>query len=164
MPPLVLLGIVIAVPVLLIFVLRINAAIVFLSLCLGSVLVHFVNNDAKSFANFMSGNKIISGYGITLALLLLPAILTMVMMIATVHGKIRSVINILPALAASLLAVLLAVPLFAPGLRGAIDNTVLWKELLRAEVLIVGFGSFISLMFLWLQRPKRHDKEKHRRH
>ncbi len=164
MPPLVVLALMAAIPVILIFVLRINAAIVFLSLCLGSVLVRFVNGDAQSFVNLVSGNKSLSGYGVSLGLLLLPAVLTMIMMIATVRGKVRVTINLLPAIAASLLAVLLAVPLMSAGLKGAIELTPVWQDLVRAEVLIVGVGSFISLLFLWLQRPKRSHDDKHRRH
>lgn len=36
-------------PVVLLMVLRVNAALVFLSLCLGDVLVQFTANDANSF-------------------------------------------------------------------------------------------------------------------
>lgn len=165
MPPLVLLGIMAAAPVILIFSLRINAAIVFLSLCLGSVLVRFVNTDAHQMLNLFSGNKAVSGYGITIGLLLLPAVLTMVMMIGTVRGKVKVVLNLLPAVAVSLLGVLLAVPLMSAGLKGAIEHTPVWKDLVRAEVLVVGAGSFIALFFLMLQRPKRsHDDKKHGRH
>ncbi len=166
MPPLALLGIMAAVPLILIFVLRINAAIVFLSLCLGSVLVRFCNEDAHQTLNMFSGNKAVTGYGITLGLLLLPAVLTMIMMIGTVRGKTKVVLNLLPAVAVSALGVLLAVPLMSPGLKGAIELSPVWKDLVRAEVLIVGAGAFIALFFLMLQRPKRHheDGKKHKRH
>lgn len=166
MPPLVLLAIMAAVPLILIFVLRINAAIVFLSLCLGSVLVRFVNDDAHQMLTMFSGNKALAGYGITLGLLLLPAVLTMFMMIGTVRGKTKVVLNLLPAIAVSALGILLAVPLMSPGLKGAIELSPIWKDLVRAEVLIVGAGAFIALFFLMLQRPKRHHDEdkKHKRH
>jgi hypothetical protein len=150
------------VPVVVLFFLRVNAAIVFLSLCLGSVLVRFAGDDAKSFVNLVSGNAVLSDYGISLALLLLPAVSTMVVMIGTVRGKFRSLLNILPALSVGLLAILLAEPLFSAGLRGAIATTAVWHHVQQAQVLVVCLGSLISLLFLWLQRPKHGGRDKHK--
>jgi hypothetical protein len=163
MSPLVLLIIMAVIPVILLMVLRVNAAIVFLSLCLGSVLVRFVGSDTQSFVNLLTPSKLFSGYGVLLALLLLPAIFTMVVMIGTVHGKFGLIFNLLPALSVGLLAVLLAEPLFSAGLRGSIGTTAVWHDVVRAEVLVVGVGSLVSLLFLWLQRPKRSGGEKHGR-
>jgi hypothetical protein len=163
MSPLVLLIAMAAVPVLVLMILRVNAAIVFLSLCLGSVLVRFVGSDTHDFVNLLSASQAVSGYGVMLALLLLPPAFTTVVMIGTIRGKFRLVLNLLPALSVGLLAVLLAEPLFSAGLRGAIESTTVWPDVVRANVLVVGVGSLVSLLFLWLQRPKRSGEEKHRR-
>ncbi len=163
MPPLAVLAIITVVPVVLLLLLRVNAAIVFLSLCLGSVLVRFVDNDAQSFVNLFSGSAAARGYGVSIALLLLPAVFTTLVMIGTVRGTFRLMFNTLPALSVGLLVLLLAVPLFSPGLRGAIDNTSVWPHVQQAQVLVVGLGALISLLFLWLQRPK-HEYDRHKRH
>src|ERR1700691_5564887 len=89
MTPLLLLAVMAAAPVLLLLVLRVNAAIVFLSLCLGSVLVQFAGSDAHSFVNLMSTSATLSSYGITLGLLLVPAVFTTLVMIGTVRGGFK---------------------------------------------------------------------------
>lgn len=162
MNPLVLIAIMAVAPAAVLFFLRVNAAIVFLSLCLGSVLVRFAGSDAKSFVKLASGNAAVSSYGAQLTLLLLPAVFTMIVMIGTVCGKFRSLLNLLPALSVGLLAVLLAEPLFSPGLRGVVGTTAVWHHVQQAQVLVVCLGSFISLLFLWLQRPKHGGRDKHR--
>src|SRR6266849_4182234 len=107
MTPLVLIVGMIAVPALLLMVLRINAAIVFLSLCLGDVLVQFTGKDAGSFVNLFSSSTA-SDYSASIALLLLPAVFTMLVMIGTVRGHVRMVLNALPAVAVGVVGLLLA--------------------------------------------------------
>jgi hypothetical protein len=160
--PLVLVAIMVAVPVLLLLVLRINAAIVFLSLCLGDVLVQFASKDAGSFVNLFSGSEAARTYGTSLALLLIPAVFTMIVMIGTVRSKFRLLLNVLPAAATGFLGVLLAEPLFAPGLRSAIANTQAWHNMQQLQVLIVSAGTIVSLLFLWLQRPGREGGKRGR--
>lgn len=165
MTPLVLISLIIIAPVLILTALRINAAIVFLSLCLGSVLVRFVSDDAHSFVSLFASNKTVSDSYVSIGLLLLPVVFTMLVMIATVRGKIKTGLNILPALSVGVVGLLLAEPLFSPGLRGAISNTILWHDLVRAQSLAVGVSTLISLLFLWFLRPKHggHEEGKHHR-
>ena len=162
--PLVLIAAMVAVPALLLIILRINAAIVFLSLCLGSVLVEFVGKDTSSFLNLFSTNKLVMHFGASLVLLLLPVIFTMIIMIATVRGKFRVVMNILPAVAVGVVGLLLAEPYFTPGLQWTISNTMAWVELQKVQTLVVGVSSILSLLFLWLQRPKKSSKEEGGKH
>lgn len=165
MTPLVLIAGMIALPIVLMTVLRINAAIVFLGLCLGSVLVQFAGKDASSFVNLFSSNKLMSEFGASIALLLLPAVFTMIVMIGTVRGKFRLVLNLLPAVAVGVVGLLLAKPLFSPGLQGAVAGTQAWHSLQQLQVLIVSASTIVSLLFLWLQRPSRFGHEgKHARH
>ena len=164
MTPLVLIAAMAAVPIVLLVVLRINAAIVFLSLCLGSVLVQFVGNDASSLINLLSASKLVAHYGAPLILLLIPVVFTMIVMIGTVRGKFRSLLNILPAVTVGVVGLLLAEPLFSPGLRGAVSGTHVWHSLQQLRVLVVGVSTIISLFFLWLQRPKHSEGKHHGRH
>lgn len=154
MTPLVFIAGMIALPIVLMAVLRINAAIVFLSLCLGSVLVQFAGKDAGSFVNLFSSSKMASDYGVSLALLLLPAVFTMIVMIGAVRGKFRTLLNLLPAAAVGVVGLLLAEPLFSPGLRDAVAGTQAWHNLQQLQALLVSASTIVSLLFLWLQRPK----------
>jgi len=153
-----------AVPIALLTVLRINAAMVFLSLCLGYVLVQFVANDADSLINFIAPNAdSISASTLKLAMLFTPVILTSVIMLFSIHGNIRAALNILPAAGFAVLALILAVPLFTPGLRYAIQEQSLWHDVGQAQPMIVGASAFISLLFLWTQRRGFKGEEKSHR-
>jgi hypothetical protein len=153
-------------PLVILTILRINAVMVFLGLCLGEVMLKYVGGDANSVLHFLlphaSGN--VSSSTLDLTLLLGPAAATAFFMVFSVKGKIRTLINILPAAGASLLGVLLAVPALAPGLRFAIEGQSLWQTMLRAQDLIVGVSALMSLVYLWTQRPHHREKEGKRHH
>lgn len=152
------------IPIAVLTVLRINAAMVFLSLCLGYVLVQFVANDTDSLISFIAPNEAsISATSLKLGMLLTPVILTCIIMIFSVHGKMRVTLNALPAAGVSVLGLLLAVPLFTPGLRFAIQELNLWQQINQAQALIVGVSAFISLLFLWTAR-RSGEKLEHSKH
>ncbi|HSD56354.1 MAG TPA: hypothetical protein VLA92_04340 [Candidatus Saccharimonadales bacterium] len=153
-----------AVPIALLTVLRINAAMVFLSLCLGYVLVQFVANDTDSLISFMAPDaNSLSATTLKLIMLFTPVVLTSVIMLFSIHGNVRAALNILPAAGFAVLALLLAVPLFTPGLRYAIQSQTLWHDVTQAQAMIVGGSAFISLVFLWTQRRGFKGEEKHHR-
>jgi hypothetical protein len=166
--PVITLAAIVLVPVILLMVLRVNAALVFLSLCLGDVLVQFVAGDTGNFltrhANQIPQQAANTGNNtIKLVLLLLPVVLTAVFMIRTVRGHGRLLLNILPAAGVGLLGGLLVVPLLSPGLSHNIVNSSLWSQVTRTQDLIVGASAVVCLLVLWLQRPKTggHKRGKH---
>jgi hypothetical protein len=164
-PDLTLAAIVLA-PVVVLVLLRINATLVFLSLCLGDVLVQFVAPDANSFFQLFSAS-VPSGIdngndNLKIILLLLPVVLTAVFMIKTISGTTRLLLNILPAAGVGLLGALLIVPLLPPGLSHNIVDSNLWNEVQKAQNLIVGTSALVCLLVLWLQRPhagRKHGKK-----
>ncbi len=148
------------VPVVALVVFRVNAAMVFLSLCLGQVLVKYVAGDALSgLATISPHTSELSKSTLQLAFLFAPALVTMIIMIGSVRGKVRQIVNILPALGVGLLTTLLGVPLVAPGLRGAIESGPFWQQLNRGQALVVGVTAFITLLFLWSQRRSFKGEE-----
>ena len=60
MTPAIILGLCILAPAILAFILRVNAAILFMSLCVGEVLVIFVSNNATSYLSPLSPSGHIS--------------------------------------------------------------------------------------------------------
>lgn len=152
-----------AVPLLFLMVMRVNAALVFLSLCLGAVLVQFVSEDASSTLTAMGVH--LGSETIKLFLLALPVVLTAIFMIRTVRGGSRLLLNIFPAAGVSLLGALLIVPLLPPGTTHNITASPLWAQVQDAQVLIVGLSTLMCLLVLWLQRPKagegKHAKKHH---
>ncbi len=153
------------IPALILFWFRINASIVFLSLCLGNVLMQFVSPDAHQFLALFSAHVtkgIDAGNStIKLILILFPPILSSVMMVKSVKGN-HKYLNILPALGVGLLAALLVTPLLSAHLSNSIINSNDWTQLKSNEAAVVGISSIIALLVLWLQGPKnKHEKGKH---
>jgi len=168
MSPAIALSAIVLVPVLVVMILRVNAALVFLSLCLGNVLVQFIAPDANSFLALFSahvpkgvdtGNNFIK-----ILLLLFPVVLTAVFMIRTVRGRGRLALNLLPAAGVGMLGGLLVVPLLPSGLSHNIIDSSLWSQVQRAQDLIVGASALICLFVLWLQRPKTGEGHKGKKH
>jgi hypothetical protein len=161
-PEMILIGLM-ALPVVLLFLLSVNAALVFLSLCLGNVLVQFVSDDAISIVSGAGSGVHATESVIKLALLLAPALLVTLFMIKTVHGKYKKFLNLLPAIGVGLLTVLLVVPITSPGLQDKLMSSNLWQSIQQFESGIVAVSTLLCLFFLLLQRPKKHE-EKHGKH
>ena len=158
MTPEVILGAIILIPAVLLMLLRVNATLVFLSLCLGSVLVQFVAPDANTFLQLFSA-RVPEGIGtgndtVKIVLLLLPVLLTAIFMIRTVKGHAKLLLNVLPAAGVGLLGALLVVPLLPGGVSANITDSSLWEEVQKAQNLIVGGSALTCLLVLWIQRPK----------
>jgi len=144
------------VPVVILMVLRVNASLVFMSACLGEVLLRYIGGDATDFANMFL--PWLNGNNLKLALLLLPVVLTTVFMMRTVRGG-RLMLNILPALGTGLLLALVAVPLLPASFADQVRVSQAWDKLLQLQSLVVGVSALVCLFFLWTQRPKQaHDK------
>lgn len=154
-----------AVPLLVLTVLRINAVMVFLSLCLGAVLVRFVASEASIMLDLFSSKAPgqVSKSSLQLILLLLPVALTSAFMVFSVHGRGRTLLNIVPAAATAFLGVVLAVPLLPPGLRYSIESQAAWHQIEQAQALVIGVSALVSLLFLWMQRSRKGAHEKRSR-
>ena len=144
----------IVVPVAMVMLLRANATLVFLSLCLGAVLNQFLARDVTDFAHLFFPQANLAPYELQILLVLVPALVTAVLMLRTVKG-IKSWLNILPALAVGGIVPLLVVPLLPSFVRQPLHDEQLWQALSQGQDLIVGIGAMVSLLFLWVQRPKR---------
>lgn len=155
-------------PIAIITALRVNATLVFLSLCLGDVLAQFVANDANSLTSLFSSSHVSNNVHPAdttwkLILLLLPVVITTIIMIRTIKGGSRLALNLLPAAGVGLVGALLAVPLLPATAASDLINTTLWTQLTRAESLVVGISALACLGVLWLQRPKA-SSGKHGKH
>lgn len=152
-------------PVLVLTFLRINAVLVFLSLCLGEVLVRFVAGEANTMISLFFPKASTLGLSmIQIIVLLLPAILTSVFMIFSVKGKGKFLFNIFPAAGVGLLVALLVVPLLPPSAQATIEDMPLWGQLAKMQALIVGVSALLSLGFLWLQRRRSSEVREGGRH
>lgn len=169
MTPTATLAAIVIIPAAVLMVLRVNAALVFLSLCLGNVLVQFVASDASTWLTTFSSSHTTTvvtttNSNIKIGLLLLPAVLTAVFMIRTISGTPRLLLNVLPSIGVGLLGALLVVPLLAPAASHNIIASSLWFQAQQAENLIIAASAVVCLVVLWMQRPKAGSKRKSHGH
>lgn len=164
MMPLVLISALVAVPVLLLTVLRINAMMVFLSLCLGVVLLRFVGEEAASTIGILTSYGSTNYTLVAIFLQFLPVVLTTFFMVRTVRGHFKLMLNFCIAIAVGFLVALLAEPLLGAEMRAGIETTPVWFYIQKLQVLVISLGAIFSLMYLWLQRPKGHEEHHGKRH
>jgi len=163
-----LLAILVIVPIVLAMVLKVNAAVLFMSLCVGQILVQYVSNDTISLVTSASARtSSLSESTIQLGLLLLPVVLTAIFMLHSVHGT-KSIINLLPAIGFGFLTALFVEPLLSPGFQKTLQHSSIWHQILQAQTLIVGAGAFVALLFLWFQdrglgsKRRSHSSKSHK--
>ena len=162
MTPLVLLAALVLGPALIAVFLRVNAAILFMSLCVGELLVQNVSSDTVMILTSASEKaSSVSQSTVELGLLLTPVILTMVFMFHSVHGT-KSVVNILPAIGFGLMSALLVKPLLSPSFQKTLEQASVWHQILQAQTFIVALSAILALLFLWMQgRSKGHSEHSH---
>ena len=154
----------IAVPILLLLLLRSNGTVVFLSVCLGYLLAQFVSGDiVEGLSMFISLNSLVVGDYFQLLLLVLPVLLTLLFSRRSTHKGLGKLVHILPGIAAGLLVGLLAVGFLPGALQVEVKQVEYWKVLNNLQTGIVLAGAFFGLLHLFLERPKHehHKKSKH---
>lgn len=154
------------VPLLAIMLLRVNGAVAFMSLCVGSVLVSYTSSDVNAVVGSLSVHSVLSTYQwVQIGLQVVPFILTILFTRGSVHGSKRFT-NVLPALASGLLFALLITPLFPANVQRQLHALNIWHQLSNAQTAVVLGGAAFSLLFL-LFTHRGHgaeDKKKHSKH
>ncbi len=152
----------IAVPALILVLLRTNAAMVFLSLCAGALLVSFAGNEASLVGSAIGNNSEAVSQYFEMALLLLPVLLSTIFLRKSMTGP-KAMLNILPAVAVGIVGVLIAVPLLPGGVQATVTNLNGWKLLEQSKEIVVVVGVVVSLAVLWLTGRPSHKghKKKH---
>ncbi len=154
------------VPVLLIVLLRVNGAIAFMSLCLGSVLQTYVAADVTDLVGSLAKKGSFSiGSWVQLGLLVVPFLLTVLFTRGGVNGS-KKFTNFLPALATGLLTALLVVPLLPANWQRNIHALSVWHQLSNLQTSVIIGGAVFSLLFLLFTHRTRHggDEKKHGKH
>jgi hypothetical protein len=148
-------------PLLLTFLLKSNAALSFLALCAGFVVISFASSDLENLTGQL--NFSINSSSLNLVLLILPLVLTLLLTRKSFTKKGVLVLQSLIALCAGALLALIAVPLLSNSIRANFANSSLWTDLQKIQASVIGAGVFLSLVMLWakeFKRPKLKDKKK----
>ncbi|MDB5166331.1 MAG: hypothetical protein JWM37_403 [Candidatus Saccharibacteria bacterium] len=155
----------IAGPAVLLLFFRSNAALTFLSLCLGSVLAHVASNDASQLLGSTSANgQLVNPMLVSVGLLVIPAILTALFMIKSVRPN-RLIFQVLPAVSTGAAAIILGKQYLSLSAQDQLSQSVVWQTVNQFDVLVIGLSALFCLLAIWMQRPKHHgDKEDHHKH
>ncbi len=152
---------IIVIPLVVLYWLKVNAAAVFLALCLGYVLLAFDEQNAYSLTTGQVPFQLKqANIFVNLALLLGPALITLFIQIGSLHGKLKY-FNILPALGVGLFVALLVVPELPTSLHQSITSTTYWVKLVRYQATIVGVSATVAAVFFWLNLRKQGGEKKH---
>ncbi len=164
MVPLVILGVIIAVPTLTVLLLRANGGIIFLSVCLGSILATYVAGDTTSVVTAAGkGSGLAALQWVELSLLFLPVVLAIVLTRKKAKG-LTLIMSASAAVAAGGLLALLAVPYMSPDVQSSIKATAVWHQLDNLQTLLIIVGSVLTFLQLFLARTKPAEKgKKHKR-
>jgi ABC-type phosphate transport system permease subunit len=87
-------------------------------------------------------------------------------MIHSSKGMIKTVLNIIPALAVGLVGALMIEPLLSKSYQKTLTHASLWHQLIHVQGLIVAIGAITSLLIFILERhgsprSKRHSHKHH---
>ena len=151
-----------AVPIVAIVALRVNALIVYLGLCLGYVLSEFdgTNKEVTKIAGSSKWVQHVGGSSNAhLILLLLPAVILLLFTIKTASGGKYS-INLIPAVAVGILAVITVVPLLPVSTAVKVMNEPLWTSVTKYQGALVALSVLIATIMLIIEHSKFSPKPK----
>jgi hypothetical protein len=158
---LVVLACLVLVPFVAVVALRAHGSIVFLSLCLGSVLATLVAPDVADVITAASRGDIHTTLQWTqTGLLTVPFVLAVLFTRGAIHGS-KQILNGLNAFASGTLFALLLVPYLSPVWQSGIEAQSLWHQLDNLQTAILIMGAIISLLFLLMTRSHHRLDKKH---
>lgn len=140
-------------PLLLTFLLKSNAALSFLALCAGFVVISFAGSDLQNLTGQL--NFSINSSTLNLVLLILPLVLTLLLTRKSFSKAGGLLLHGLVALCAGALLALVGVPLLSDSVRANFADSNLWTNLQKIQSSVIGAGVFLSLVILWAQNLKK---------
>lgn len=155
-------GLVLAIP-LVALVLRSNGILVFLSVCMGSILATYAAGDMSSvIADASRMSELATLQWTQLFLLGIPIVLTLLLSRKKLKG-VKLGLGVLAAGAAGGLLALLMVPYLSISQQAAVRSTELWHELNNLETMFVIAGAALTVLYLFMTRWKPEGEKKHKK-
>lgn len=154
-------GIIIAFPIALGILLRVNASHLFFSVMAGELLARYFGEDAEMAIHTMFHNESLIAYS-HLFIMTLPVVLTAIVLKNSVP-RTRVVINIGPLIVTGLVYAAFAIPLLPPDVQSQITKTALGQEFVNSTSALIGFVVLFQLVVLWLTERGDPSKKKRRK-
>jgi hypothetical protein len=156
MIPLIVFGAIVAAPVLLAMVFRVNAVYIFLGICAGYLLQMALSDsvDLALAAIIHGSNSVVAARA---GLMAIPIILTLFLLRKT-QGK-SFLLQIIPLIFSGMLLGSLLLPLLSPGFSQSVYGSTYGGSIRQSSDLITAVAVVSNLVLAWtLFKPKGHGK------
>lgn len=140
--------------------LKSNAAMGFLALAVGSVVVTYGGSDISSTIKQI-GLGPYSTSAVELVLLITPLVITLLLTRKAVAKRSKYQFQAVAALAAGGLLALAAVPLLTDTMQISFASSQAWIDLQKIQATVVGVGALCSLLLIWFTSKKHSKSKKH---
>lgn len=154
----ILLGVLVFGPLGLVYFLKSNAALGFLTVCVSFVLSTSVIGDLKNLLSQLSLSTTDSTIG--LVLLLVPLLLTLLLTRGSAGRGFMFWLQLAVALCAGGLLALSVGPILAGSSQFDVTTSSFWTNLQKIQSEIIGLGALISLLLIWSSSLKRYAHHK----
>lgn len=152
----VILAAIILAPAAVTFLLKSNAALGFLALCLGFVLSTSVIGDLKNLLSQM--DLTFTDSSIALTVLIAPILLSLLFSHGSASSGMKLYLQLIVAVCAGSLLALSLDPVLNLQASDAVGSSMLWQGLQNFQSVIIGAGGLLSLLLVW---KKPSHKKKH---
>lgn len=146
-------------PIALTFLLKSNAALGFLALCLGFVLSTSVIGDLRNLLSQIDLS--LTDSSLALTLLVAPLVLTLLLTRKSYGSGIKRYLQLVVALCAGVLLVLSLEPVLNLENSLEVASSDLWDLLENLQSAVIGVGALLSLLLIWTSGGK-HSKKRHK--
>lgn len=166
MTPYIILGVLLALPLLLGVAFRVSASALFFSVMAGELLGRYFHNEVAAFARSTFKTQASAEYSEAF-IILLPLFLTALFM----HGSIsrgKTILHIIPLAITGIVLAAFVLPILPYEIQQQVMTVPLGKQLLDTSNMIIGVVVFLQLISLWLLsrapgEPHGHKKKKHKK-
>lgn len=143
---------------------RSNGVLVFLSVCMGSVLATYIASDASNVISGASRPSVLTTMQWTqLGLLIAPVPFVLFFSRKKLKG-LKLFLGTIAAGAGGGLLALLTVPYMTAAQQAVIKSSELWRELNNLEAAFIIAGASIAILHIFITRWKPEaDKKKHKK-
>lgn len=154
----IIIGAILAFPLVLGLLFRVSAPHLFFSVMAGELLARYFGDEAESAVHTMTNSDVITEYG-HLIVLIIPIVATAIFLRGSLkHSKL--LLHIFPLAVTGLVFAAFALPLLPEAVLNTIRTTELGNQLLDVNSTIIGVVVLLQLLGLWLLNSNEKSKSK----
>ena len=154
----VVLGVMVLGPVMLTYLLKSNAALGFLTVCVSFVLSTSVIGDLKNLLSQL--NLSTTSSTVSIVILILPLVLTLLLTRRSAGKGIKFGLQLVAAICHGGLLALSVGPVLGSSTQFDVTASSFWTQLIKIQSVVIGAGALSSLFLIWFGGLSRSGKHK----